>query len=336
MLIPRSLEQKLSWQELLLQSITTAEQLADFIPVDVRKINQVIHMYPMRINLYYLSLIQRIGDPLWLQCVPDIRELDPHPGTEADPLREEAQSPVPHLIHRYPDRVVFLVSDQCAVYCRHCMRKRRVGRDARISPDTIDQGISYIQSNSSVREVILSGGDPFLLSDERLKEILHRIRMIPHVDILRIHTRVPCTLPQRVTGEMAAMLKRFHPLYVNIQFNHPDEITPEAVNACERLSNAGIPLGSQTVLLKGINDNPDIMMSLMRKLLQIRVKPYYLHHGDPVHGAGHFRTSIDKGLEIMGNLQGRISGIGIPQYMIDLPGGGGKVPLFPDNILKKE
>jgi len=290
----------------------------------------------MRINPYYLSLIQKKGDPLWLQAIPDIRELENDSGAEPDPLGEESQSPVPNLIHRYPDRVLFLVSDKCALYCRHCMRKRRVGHASAITRDTIDQGIAYIQSNPAVKEVILSGGDPFLLSDEGLKKILHQIRLIPHVDILRIHTRVPCTLPHRVTYKLAQMLKQFHPIYINIQFNHPDEITSEASEACLRLADAGIPLGSQTVLLKGVNDDADVLEHLMRNLLRIRVKPYYLHHGDPVCGAAHFRTSIEKGLEIMRSLYERMPGIGIPQYVIDLPKGGGKIPLIPDYVLKKE
>jgi lysine 2,3-aminomutase len=328
----RSSTPGLSWQEMLLKSISTAGQIADCFPLDTMAIQRVLERYPMRINPYYFSLIRRIGDPLWLQAVPDIRELDDDAGAEADPLWEEAQSPAPLVIHRYPDRVVFLVSSQCAMYCRHCMRKRRVGRGEKITRASLEQGIDYIRSTPAVREVILSGGDPLVLSDERLEWILGAIRMVSHVEIIRIHTRVPCALPRRVTIGLAKMLKTFHPLYVNIQFNHPDEITPESAAACERLADAGIPLGSQTVLLKGINDNADVMEELLRSLMRIRVKPYYLHHGDPVCGAGHFRTSVEKGLEIMRALYGRIDPIGIPRYVVDLPKGGGKVPLLPSDI----
>jgi lysine 2,3-aminomutase len=322
----------LPWRELLLKSIVTAEQIAECFPVDVGSIRRVLERYPMRINPYYFSLIRRVGDPLWLQAIPDIQEIDDDSFTDPDPLWEEAQSPTPLVIHRYPDRVVFLVSSQCAIYCRHCMRKRRVGRGENITQELLEKGIGYIRSNPAIREVILSGGDPFLLPDDCLEWILGAIGIIPHIDILRIHTRVPCVLPQRITGSLVKMLKQFHPLYINIQFNHPDEITHESTAACAKLADAGIPLGSQTVLLKGVNDDADVMTDLMRNLMRIRVKPYYLHHGDPVCGTGHFRTSVAKGLEIMSALYARIDPMGIPQYVVDLPKGGGKVPLIPDDI----
>jgi lysine 2,3-aminomutase len=323
----RSSTPDLSWRELLLKSIVSAEQIAECFPVDDSAIRRVLEFYPMRINPYYFSLIRSVGDPMWLQAVADFRELDDNIHTEPDPLWEEAQSPAPLVIHRYPDRVVFLVSSQCAMYCRHCMRKRRVGRGKKITRKTLEQGIGYIRSTSSVREVILSGGDPLVLSDDQLEWILSAIRKISHVEILRIHTRVPCALPQRITAGLVKMLKAFHPLYVNIQYNHPHEITPESAVACQRLADAGIPLGSQTVLLKEVNDDADIMEQLFRSLMKIRVKPYYLHHGDPVSGAGHFRTSIEKGREIMRALYGRMDSIMIPQYVVDLPRGGGKVPI---------
>ncbi len=288
----------------------------------------------MRINPYYLSLIRSAGDPLWKQAVPDIAELRDFLETD-DPLTEEKQSPVPGLIHRYPDRVVFLVSSRCAVFCRHCMRKRKVGHPFVVTEKTIRDGILYIRENRAVRDVILSGGDPLLLEDEPLRDILEQIHGISHVETIRIHTRVPCTLPQRITPELAGMLKRFHPLFINTHFNHPDEITPEATLACSRLADAGIPLGCQTVLLKGVNDRPEIMVRLMRKLLSIRVRPYYIHQGDLVRGTGHFHTSVSKGLEIMAALRGHVSGMAVPQYMIDLPGGGGKIPLLPEYILEK-
>ncbi len=325
-----------TWERLLSESCLDAEVLAQFIDIDSDMVSPVIEKYPMRINPYFLSLIQKKGDPIWKQCVPDIRELEDHEALTADPLFEEPQSPTPGLIHRYPDRVVFMVSNQCAVYCRHCMRKRRVGEKYGISADTIERGIAYIQSDPAIRDVILSGGDPLLLADDKIEELLTRIDKIPHVDMIRIHTRVPCTLPQRITNDLVSVLKQVAPVYVNIQFNHPNEITFQSSQACDMLADAGIPLGAQTVLLKGVNDDPGVMMRLMRCLLKIRVRPYYLHHGDPVKGTGHFRTTIKKGLEIMHHLRGRLSGMGVPYYMIDLPKGGGKVPLLPEYLVKSD
>ncbi len=323
-----------SWQDLLAESIVTPEFLSGIFVIDKKAVKRVADKYPMRINPYFLSLIRTPGDPLWKQVIPDTAELDQEIFLKPDPLGEEPQSPVPNLIHRYPDRVVFMVSNQCAVYCRHCMRKRRVGQGDMVSQNTIDQGIAYIRSTKAVRDVILSGGDPLMLGNDRLENILSEIRNISHVRIIRIHTRIPCALPGRVDDVLAAMLGRFHPLYMNIQFNHPHEITREAAAACATLADAGIPLGSQTVLLKGINDNPEVMLNLMQRLLQIRVRPYYLHHADPVEGTRHFRTAVETGLKIMRHLRGRLSGIGVPQYMIDLPGGGGKIPLLPEYILE--
>jgi len=318
------------WRRILSESIVTAGQLGRKLPVSPETAATVIETYPMRINPYFLSLIREPGDPIARQVVPDPAELFEGGLDDPDPLTETAQSPVPCLVHRYPDRALFLVSNQCAVYCRHCMRKRAVGGSGQVTPAAIDRGIDYIRSTPAVREVLLSGGDPLLLSDNRLREILRRLREIPHVELLRIHTRVPGALPQRVTGRLAGMLRRFNPLYLNIQFNHPDELTPEAVSACARLADAGIPLGSQTVLLKGVNDRPEVMIELMRKLLASRVRPYYLHHPDPVRGTGHFRVPVETGLAIMAHIRGNISGMGVPCYVIDLPGGGGKVPLLPD------
>jgi lysine 2,3-aminomutase len=267
--------------------------------------------------------------------VPDPAELTDTLPTD-DPLAEEALSPVPNLIRRYPDRVVFMVSAQCAILCRHCMRKRKAGKSSwPVNEESIRQGIQYIRKHPEIREVILSGGDPLMLEDENLETILSELRAIEHVEILRIHTRIPGALPQRVTPELVQMFSRFHPLYVNIQFNHPDEITPESSAACGILADAGIPLGCQSVLLKGVNDDLEIMKKLMQKLLQIRVKPYYIHQADWVRGTGHFHTPLEKGLEIMAGLRGYFSGMGIPHYMIDLPGGGGKIPLLPEYILRK-
>lgn len=317
---------------LLADSVVSAERLVDLFNININEIQSVICQYPMRINPYYLALIQTAGDAIWRQVVPDIREIA---GTsfQSDPLSEDDLSPVPGIIHRYPDRVVFMVSDQCAVYCRFCLRKRSVGTSINgPGNDQIAQGLDYLHRNEAVREVILSGGDPFLLSDNRIESILNELRAISHIEIIRIHSRIPCVLPQRITHRLAAILKRFQPLWINTHFNHPDEITSEAASACSILSNAGIPLGCQTVLLKGVNDNPLIMRDLFRKLLRIRVKPYYLHHADPVKGTSHFRTSLKTGLKIMKTLRGNISGMGMPYYVVDLPGGKGKVPLLPDDV----
>lgn len=286
----------------------------------------------MRINPYYLSLIKNVDDPVWKQSVPDLMEINLPLGME-DPLAEEAQSPVPNLIHRYPDRVLFMVSDQCAMYCRHCMRKRMVGARFSVNNDTIKDGLAYIRSNRAIRDVLISGGDPLLLENEVLDKILLRLHSIDHVEIIRIHSRVPCTLPQRVTRELAGVLKKYLPLYINIQFNLYDEITPEAAKACSILADAGLPLGCQSVLLRGVNDTPAAMKKLMQGLLKIMVKPYYIHHADFVKGTCHFRTSVKKGLEIMQELYGHTSGLAVPHYMIDLPGGGGKVPLLPEYIV---
>lgn len=321
----------MTWQELLSRSISDAETLKRHFNADVAELETVTQHYPMRINPYYLSLITSQNDPIWRQAIPDILEIENTTDT-ADPLAEEAQSPTPGLTHRYPDRVLFNVSNICAMYCRFCLRKRKVGLPRVVSKQTIDAGIDYIREHPEIHEVILSGGDPFLIGDGRLENILHRIHGVPHIDIIRIHTRAPCTLPQRITPQLCAMLKRFQPIYINTHFNHPTEITPLAAQACRLMADAGIPLGCQTVLLKDINDTPHIIMTLMRRLAQIRVKPYYLHHPDPIKGTRHFRIPIKRGLSIIKMLRGNLPGYCIPQYMIDLPGGGGKIPLLPEYI----
>ncbi|MFH2064775.1 MAG: KamA family radical SAM protein [Pseudomonadota bacterium] len=307
-------------------SITSRIQLAEYFSIDENHIDRVIEKYPMKITPHYLSLIKKQGDGLWKQAVPDIRELE-NSSLKDDPLYEELQSPTPNLIHRYPDRVVFLVSNQCAMYCRYCMRKRRIRRHLPQHESSIEQGIAYIRDHQQIRDVILSGGDPLMLNDNTLDNILKQIKKIQHVEIIRIHSRIPCVLPQRITDDLAEIIRKYHPIYLNTHFNHPDEITPESQKACSILADAGIPLGCQTVLLKGVNDSPHIMKELMRKLVQIRVKPYYIHHPDPVQGTHHFRVPIQTGLKILEYLQGNISGLCIPRYMIDLPKGGGKVPL---------
>lgn len=314
------------WEEILSQSVTTARELSSALDVNEAEVAAVAGRYPMRINPYYLRLIRGKGDPLFKQAVPCIREITSREGYE-DPLDEEGLSPVPGLTHKYPDRVLFLVSGRCAMYCRFCNRKRKVGKPAMVTKESIREGIAYIRKTPRVRDVLLSGGDPLLLSDRELYRILSRLRLISHVEIIRIGTRAPCTLPQRITPELVKMLKGFHPLYINTHFNHPDEITAEAGLACTRLSDAGIPMGCQSVLLKGVNDDPGLMASLMKKLLFIRVRPYYLFQADTAKGTSHFWTPVEKGLQIMAHLRTHCSGLCVPHYAIDLPGGGGKVIL---------
>jgi lysine 2,3-aminomutase len=319
------------WHDILSESVTTPENLSKYLPVNIDDTKKVTDRYPMLINPYFLSLMLDKGSHIIRQAVPDPAEIEDCKGSD-DPLCEEKQSPVPNLAHRYPDRVLFMVSNRCAVYCRFCMRKRKIGRPFIVTDSTINSGIEYIKNNKSIREVVISGGDPLLLEDDALNRILEALRSIRHVEVLRIHTRIPCAMPQRITKNLSDLLSRFHPLFINIHFNHPDEITDEAAHACALLAGAGIPLGSQTVLLKGVNDDPDVMQNLMKKLLTVRIRPYYLHHPDVVRGTSHFRNDMKKGMEVMKSLHGRLSGMCLPHYMIDLPGGGGKVPLLPEYV----
>ncbi len=320
------------WQKSLAASITSLEELVGQFQIDPRPLKPVIERYPMRITPYYLNLIREIGDPIWRQSVPDTRELEDD-SLPSDPLNEVESSPTPRLIHRYPDRVVLLVSSTCATFCRFCMRKSWLRNPEGFkTDDSIDAALEYIEKTPAIRDVILSGGDPLLFSDELLESILKKIRKISHVEIVRIGTRAPVTLPDRITHRLCRMLKRYHPLYVNTHFNHPLEMTPQCARACTRLIDSGIPVGNQTVLLKGINDDPAVMKQLMEKLLTIRVRPYYLHHMDLVQGTRHFRTSVKQGLKIMATMRGFTSGLAIPYYVIDLPGGKGKVPILPEDM----
>ncbi|MDD3925407.1 MAG: KamA family radical SAM protein [bacterium] len=343
----------LEWERQLKSSLTDPGDLARRFRQDSEHIGQVARKYPMRITPYYLNLISEPGDPVWKQAVPDMAELDDDTGEE-DPLQEDRHSPLPNMIHRYPDRVLWLVSEQCAVYCRFCTRKRRVGcrrgqlftLDSAVKckeltpapmPDgLLREGLKYIQSRTEVRDVILSGGDPLLLADEQLEEILSGLRAIEHVQIIRIGSRTPCVMPMRITAKLVRMLRKYHPLYLNTHFNHPRELTPESRRACARLVDAGIPVGNQSVLLQGVNDDPYVMEELLRGLLVMRVKPYYLYQADPVRGTGHFRTSIDRGLEIISYLRGNVSGLAVPAYVIDAPGGAGKLILAPDPVVSRQ
>ncbi len=323
------------WQKSLFESITNLEELAKLYPVDPELLRPVIDRYPMRISCYYLNLIKKAGDPIWRQCIPDVLELE-DTSLPVDPLFEKEFSPVPGLIHRYPDRVLLLVTSRCPTICRFCMRKNLLSNKIFLNMNNhMESSLNYIKETPSIRDVILSGGDPLMLSDEELEELLINLRKISHIEIIRINTRIPVTLPERITSKLCQMLKRFHPLYINTHFNHPSEITPQSSMACIMLADSGIPLGNQTVLLKDVNDKLEVMKELFQKLLTIRVKPYYLHHLDLIRGTSHFRTTVDQGLKIMAGLRGYTSGIAVPYYVIDLPGGKGKVPILPD-YMKRE
>ena len=289
---------------------------------------------PVAITPYYTSLISPDdpSSPLRRCVIPVVDECLHTNGEEEDPLGEDADSPVPGIVHRYPDRVLFLVTDICSTYCRYCTRSRIFGRQHQCFIDTAkwEGALDYIASNPNIRDVLLSGGDPLTLSDERLEWLLSRLREIPHVELVRIGTKVPVVMPQRITPALVSMLKKYHPLWMSIHITHPDELTPEMSAACIRLADAGIPLGSQTVLLAGINDTVFTMTRLVHGLLQIRVRPYYLYQCDPIPGSSHFRTPISKGLEIIQGLRGHTTGYAVPTFVVDAPGGGGKIPLLPE------
>ncbi len=304
-------------------------ELAHRFKLDLVPLEQVAAVYPCRISSYYASLITTPYDPIWQQCVPSLHELD-DTDQLPDPLDEERLSPVPGLIHRYPDRAVLLVSNRCASYCRFCMRKRQVGCSEGMFD--LSAAADYIAATPQLRDIILSGGDPLMLSDDHLHDILSRLRKIPHLDIIRIGSRMPVTEPSRITSQLCRMLAEHHPLYLNTHFNHPLELTTEAARACGMLADAGIQLGNQTVLLKGVNDDSTVLQQLMTGLLRLRVKPYYLHQMDLVQGTAHFRTPLDQGRQLIGSLRGQVSGMAIPHFVVDLPGGKGKVPLLPDSL----
>ncbi len=318
----------------------TLDEISKLFELDKDELKKICSNYPMRIPDYYLSLIKEKGDGVYKQCIPSSAEIYDLCGEE-DPLHEEPEHQkkenVPSLLtHRYPDRVLFRISNSCAMYCRFCTRKRKVG-DLNKNPtwEEINKAILYIENNPEVRDVILSGGDPLMLPNKLLEKIIKEVHSIiskRENGIIRIGTRIPCVLPQRITPELCDILKKYHPLYINTHFNHPNEITPESRKACEMLVNAGIPVGNQTVLLKGVNDNPETMKKLVLGLLSMRVRPYYIYQCDPVKGANHFRTRVEKGLEIYKSLRGHTSGLAVPQFVIDAPGGGGKIPLLPEYV----
>ncbi|MDD5598768.1 MAG: KamA family radical SAM protein [Victivallaceae bacterium] len=324
------------WQKSLQKSVKDVGLPAKLFNLPEDKLREVAHAFQFRVSPYYFSLLREKGDAIYRQCIPDELELEGSEKLMEDPLGEDESSPVPNIVHRYPDRCLFLVSNQCAMYCRFCTRKRKFGTRDRIDPSKLEAGFDYIRQHPEIRDVLISGGDPFLLEDSGIENILKRLRAVDHIQILRLGTRTPCVLPERITVKLTRMLKKYHPLFINVHFNHPDELTPQAVKALARLADAGIPLGSQTVLLKGINDDPIVMRLLMQKLLAARVRPYYIFQADLVYGTEHFRTPISKGLEIMRQLRGWTSGLAVPYYVVDLPGGGGKIPLLPEYVRNVE
>lgn len=296
-------------------------------------------MLPVGVTPYYMSLLSRDdpNQPLRRTVVPTTSEFQRAKGEADDPLGEDGHSPVPGLVHRYPDRVLLLVLDFCSTYCRYCTRSRVVGHGELIpSESRLEKALEYIRQTPSIRDVLLSGGDPLAMSEDRLDWILTRLREIPHVEFVRIGTKMPAVLPQRITPQLCRVLRKFHPLWMSLHFIHPDECTPESQRACARLADAGIPLGSQTVLLKGVNDNVETMKELVHRLLMMRVRPYYLYQCDPISGSAHFRTSVAKGLEIIEGLRGHTTGYAVPNYVIDAPGGGGKIPLQPNYVVGRE
>ena len=330
------------WKWQFANRITTVDQLKAILPLTQREQDEIqtcLRAFRMAITPYYASLIDPRDpqDPIRMQAVPSILETLPDKNDLADPLGEEADSPVPHVVHRYPDRVLLLVTMQCSMYCRHCTRRRAVGEeDCPITEHALQQAISYIRTHEEIRDVLISGGDPLTMGTEKLEHIISALRAIDHVEIIRIGTRVPVVMPMRITAELTDMLRKYHPIWINTHFNHPNELTPEAARACAAIVDAGIPLGNQTVLLRGINDNAETMKRLLLELVKMRVRPYYLYQCDLSCGIGHFRTRVETGIDIMHQLTGNISGYALPKYVIDAPGGGGKIPLAYDYMLRKD
>ena len=325
-----------TWQELLKErSIQSLEALSARFGAehvgDIEKLRQAVENFEFRISPAMLDLIEEPGDPIWNQYVPTMAELDIKDGM-IDSLNEDADSPVPNITHRYPDRALFLVSPVCASYCRFCTRRRKVGDPEKIPMSQFESAFQYLEQHTEIRDVIMSGGDPLMLNERRLDMILTRLRSMKHIEIIRIGSRVPCHLPERITPELCETLKKHHPLWINTHFNHPRELTPAAVKGLGMLADAGIPLGCQTVLLKGVNDSPAVMKSLMHKLMLARVRPYYIYMADQVAGAEHFRTTVQTGIRIMESLRGWTSGLANPYFVIDAPGGGGKIPLLPEYV----
>ncbi|MBX7214641.1 MAG: lysine 2,3-aminomutase [Thermoflexales bacterium] len=333
-------EQWNDWRWQLSHRLNSVDELSQIIRLTPDEIQGLRAEGKFRVDItpYFASLIDPDDPecPIRQQVIPHARELVAFEGIMTDSLSEDAHSPVPGLVHRYPDRVLMLVTTQCASYCRYCTRSRIVGDpSAMFNKRHHDLQIEYLKRSPQVRDVLLSGGDPLTLPPRVLEDLLRRLREIPHIEIIRIGSRVPVFMPQRITDELVEMLRQFHPLWMNIHVNHPREITPELARACGKLADAGIPLGNQSVLLAGVNDHPDTIRQLCHELVKIRVRPYYLYQCDLVQGSGHFRTTVAAGLEIMENLRGHTSGYAVPMYCIDAPGGGGKLPVMPNYLISQ-
>jgi lysine 2,3-aminomutase len=330
------------WHWQMRHRITSAEELARVIPITPRQqrtIERALERFRFSVPPYYASLIDPEDPecPIRLQAVPGEGELNLNHFDLEDPLNEEGDSVAPGMTHRYPDRVLWVIMHECAMLCRHCTRKRKVGdRPAAISDPDLDAGIAYLKAHPEIRDVLLSGGDPFLLSDDRIERVLARLRdEVPSVEIIRFGSRVPVTMPQRITPGLVEMLRRYHPIYLNTHFNVPNEFTPESEAALKLLADAGIPLGNQSVLLRGVNDCWALMRKLMHELTANRVRPYYIYQCDLAEGLEHFRTTIAKGIEIMEHLRGHISGLAVPTFVVDAPGGGGKIPVHPNYVVSQ-
>ncbi|MEJ2250383.1 MAG: lysine 2,3-aminomutase [Candidatus Lokiarchaeota archaeon] len=329
------------WHWQFRNRMTSVEDLTKYFPLSKKEedgVRKCLKSLRMAITPYYLSLIDPNDpdDPIRKQSIPTTAELHRAPSDLEDPLHEDIDSPVHGITHRYPDRVLFLITENCSMYCRHCTRRRFAGHHDMAPPqDQIEKGIEYIRNTPQVRDVLLSGGDALLMSNDKLEKIIQELRAIPHVEIIRIGSRTPVVMPQRITPELCEMLKKYHPIYFNTHFNHPHEITPESTKACEMLANAGMPLGNQSVLLRGINDCIHIMKKLVHELVKIRVRPYYIYQCDLSIGLEHFRTTISKGIEIIEGLRGHTSGLCVPTFVVDAPGGGGKIPVMPDYVISQ-
>lgn len=337
--VPQQLWDDWKWQAS--NRVETLDELKKYLRLteeEEKGIENCLGRFRMAITPYYLSLmdLEDPNDPIRKQAVPTEAELYFAPEEDADSLHEDTDSPVKGLTHRYPDRVLFLITDCCAAYCRHCTRRRMVGQtDSALPKEQIDACIEYIRNHPEVRDVLVSGGDVFMQTDENLEYVISSLRAIPHVEVIRLGTRTPVVMPQRITENLCNMLKKYHPIWVNVHFNHPDEITPEASAACGRLADAGIPLGNQSVLLAGINDCVHVMKKLVNDLVKIRVRPYYIYACDLSLGLSHFRTPVSKGIEIIEALRGHTSGFCVPTFVVDAPGGGGKIPVMPNYVLSQ-
>ena len=334
-------EQWNDWKWQVKNRIETYEELSKYFTFsdeEAEGIKKALAKFRMAITPYYLSLIDPDDpyDPIRRQCIPQGAECNIAPADLNDPLHEDEDSPAPGLTHRYPDRVLFLITDMCSMYCRHCTRRRFAGQKDDESPqDRIEKCLEYIERTPEVRDVLLSGGDALMVSDKKLEYIISRLRAIPHVEIVRIGSRTPVVCPQRITDDLCNMLKKYHPVWLNTHFNHPNEMTPEAQAAVAKLADAGIPLGNQTVLLRGVNDCVHVMKKLMHELVRNRVRPYYIYQCDLSMGLEHFRTPVSKGIEIIENLRGHTSGYAVPTFVVDAPGGGGKTPVMPQYVISQ-